>query len=33
MREKFKSYLLAAQMCPCFKIVLIFRCNLEHITN
>jgi hypothetical protein len=30
MHEKFKSYLLVAQMCPCFKIVLIFRCNLEH---
>lgn len=31
MREKFKSYLLVAQMCPCFKIILILRCNLEHI--
>jgi hypothetical protein len=33
MHEKFESYLLVVKMCPCFKVVLIFRCNLEHITK
>ena len=31
MHEKFKSYLLVEQMCPCFKTELTFRSDLEHI--